>query len=478
MTGRAKHPRRASTRVSYAVARGSEDEGGEEERETDEEVVPRKRDKGRADEVFDSDEDEEDEAESSEDDASDWEESRKRTKKSKSAGGKAGMGGGAGAAKKRGRKGKDVGRLEVMKSLPLELLVEIFSHLDPNDLLALSMVNKQYRSLLTSPGSVKIWENARKKIDLPDLGADEITEWQYAQLVFGRECQKCGAKNVKKLDVYLRKRCCKSCRVKDVVKLSSLGRCYPTLKSKLHPRAADCVRKTPYVEPWLSPRFYFNETAGLVSIDDLHIMTGILRRMEEQDEDEAIAEGRSSPPPEARVRKPGSSKRKKPVAGASSKTWRAIDDDEKEEKDWESARVVNYVQARAASFDKFRDITKKLAKAAKIATEYLDSKARYSLSPWWEKPQEYEWPKKSRRKQIADRVASLGYKSHEVDRLSGKVVTSSADLTDAEWKKIKSKVLKSLELRLQVCAIKRKGEKLGKLKPPVALDPPCIVMRR
>lgn len=83
-----------------------------------------------------------------------------------------------------------------------------------------------------------------------------------------------------------------------------------------------------------------------------------------------------------------------------------------------------------------------------------------------------------------------------VDRLSGKVVTSSADLTDAgeydpfipstalpdalraEWKKIKSKVLKSLELRLQVCAIKRKGEKLGKLKPPVALDPPCIVMRR
>lgn len=97
---------------------------------------------------------------------------------------------------------------------------------------------------------------------------------------------------------------------------------------------------------------------GLVSIDDLHIMTGILRRMEEQDEDEAIAEGRSSPPPEARVRKPGSSKRKKPVAGASSKTWRAIDDDEKEEKDWESARVVNYVQARAASFDKFRDVSR------------------------------------------------------------------------------------------------------------------------
>ncbi|BGP00454.1 hypothetical protein NBRC10513v2_006255 [Rhodotorula toruloides] len=465
MTGRAKQPCRASARASHAAARDSEDEGGEEMLKTDEEVAPKRRDKGkgRAIEVFDSSDEEEDDVETSEDDASDWEESRKKTKKSKLAGKKGGKGGGASVKGKGGRKGKDIGGLEVMKSLPLELLVEIFSHLDPNDLLALSMVNKQYRSLLTSPGSVKIWETSRRTIDLPDLGMDEITEWQYAQLVFGRECQRCGAKGVKKLDVYLRKRLCKRCRVQDVVKLSSLDRCYPTLKSKLHPRAADCVRKTPYAEPWVSKHFWFVEKAGLVSIDDLYTMSNILRRFEEQDEDEAIAEGRSSPPPEARVRKPGSSKRKKPVVGASSKTWRTIDDDEKDEKDWESARVVNYVRARAATFDKFRDVsrlpssfcdglelinfaqvTEKLAKAADTAAKYLDSKPRYSLSAWWEKPQEYEWPKESRRKQIADRVASLGYKRHEVDCLSGQVVTSSADLTDAV-EKIKAKVLKSLE---------------------------------
>ncbi|BGP34440.1 hypothetical protein JCM10296v2_006260 [Rhodotorula toruloides] len=185
MTGRAEHPRRASTRTSYAVARGSEDEGGEERLETDKEVVPKKRDKGkgRAVEVIETDE-EEDEVETDEDDASDWEESRKETKKSKSAGKKGGKGGGA-SAKKGGRKGKDVGRLEVMKMLPLELLVEIFSYLDPDGLLALSMVDKQYHSLLTSPGSKKVWEESRKRLDLPDNDVPRLTEQQYARLVLG-----------------------------------------------------------------------------------------------------------------------------------------------------------------------------------------------------------------------------------------------------------------------------------------------------
>uniref|UniRef100_A0A0K3CBK7 FGENESH: predicted gene_3.232 protein n=1 Tax=Rhodotorula toruloides TaxID=5286 RepID=A0A0K3CBK7_RHOTO len=455
-------PCRASARASHAAARDSEDEGGEEMLKTDEEVAPKRRDKGkgRAIEVFDSSDEEEDDVETSEDDASDWEESRKKTKKSKLAGKKGGKGGGASVKGKGGRKGKDIGGLEVMKSLPLELLVEIFSHLDPNDLLALSMVNKQYRSLLTSPGSVKIWETSRRTIDLPDLGMDEITEWQYAQLVFGRECQRCGAKGVKKLDVYLRKRLCKRCRVQEFADLVMfVGECTDatrvaalsssrrsTVATRRLSRSFTRVRQTASarlptpnpgsqstsgsskkrVRPSFALRSWvpLNLATGLVSIDDLYTMSNILRRFEEQDEDEAIAEGRSSPPPEARVRKPGSSKRKKPVVGASSKTWRTIDDDEKDEKDWESARVVNYVRARAATFDKFRDVTEKLAKAADTAAKYLDSKPRYSLSAWWEKPQEYEWPKESRRKQIADRVASLGYKRHEVEKIKAKVLKS------------------------------------------------------
>ncbi|BGP72868.1 hypothetical protein NBRC10513v2_006269 [Rhodotorula toruloides] len=214
MTGRAKHPRRASTKAPHAAARDSEDEGGEEERENDEEVVPKKRDKGkgRAIEVFDSDEEDEDEVGTSEDDASDWEESRKKTKKNKSGGGKDGKGGGASAKGKGGRKGKDVGRLEVTKTLPLELLVEIFSHLDPNDLLALSMVNKQYRSLLGSPAYQSLWQESRKRLDLPDVTSGGLTEFQYAHLMFGKRCQSCKSPHAKRADFGIRLRLCKACR--------------------------------------------------------------------------------------------------------------------------------------------------------------------------------------------------------------------------------------------------------------------------
>ncbi|BGP34452.1 hypothetical protein JCM10296v2_006272 [Rhodotorula toruloides] len=185
MTGRVRHPRRASTKASHVVARGSEAGGEEEERRTDEEVAPKKRDKGkgRAIEVFDSNDEEEERL------GRVAEESRKTTKKTKVAGKKGGKGGGGSAKGKGGRKGKDFGRLEVMKTLPFELLVEIFSHLDPNDLLAVSMVNKQYRSLLTSPGSKKVWEKSRKRLRMDDANDSDLTEWQYAQPVYGRVCQ-------------------------------------------------------------------------------------------------------------------------------------------------------------------------------------------------------------------------------------------------------------------------------------------------
>ncbi|GEM12455.1 F-box domain contaning protein [Rhodotorula toruloides] len=99
-----------------------------------------------------------------------------------------------------GRKEKNVGRLEVMKTLPLELLVEIVSHLDPNDLLALSTVNKQYRSLLTAAGSHKVWENSRKRLGMDDASGGDLKDWQYAQLVYGRTCQDCGARKLQHAD--------------------------------------------------------------------------------------------------------------------------------------------------------------------------------------------------------------------------------------------------------------------------------------
>ncbi|GEM12467.1 F-box domain contaning protein [Rhodotorula toruloides] len=356
-----------------------------------------------------------------------------------------------------GRKEKNVGRLEVMKTLPLELL--IFSHLDPNDLLALSTVNKQYRSLASSH---KVWENSRKKIDLPDLGTDTITEWQYAQLVFETNCQRCGAKDAQRLDPYLRKRLCKSCRIKDVVRLSSLDRMYPKLKTKLHPRAVDAARQTPYAETVGKPRrwrnwtFTFNRDGGYVSIDDLFMLSRMICDLEAQDEDEAILQGRSSPPPEARVPKTSLSAAKRKTY--TSKHWRAGDESDSDDepvKDWDSARVVKFINDREASLDEFGEVTERLFNAAVKAAEHVGKirnqrwmqeyetrqQARQAHPPPGPRPQ----ANPVRQRQIRDKVVHLGYSLYDVYGLTGKIVTSLSELTDGEWEKIKPKVIAALD---------------------------------
>ena len=51
------------------------------------------------------------------------------------------------------------------------------------------MVNKQYRALLLAKSSARLWKAARDRFDLPDSTVGGFTEWQYAQLAFGKECQ-------------------------------------------------------------------------------------------------------------------------------------------------------------------------------------------------------------------------------------------------------------------------------------------------
>ncbi|GAA5856112.1 hypothetical protein JCM9279_002372 [Rhodotorula babjevae] len=82
-------------------------------------------------------------------------------------------------------------KLEAIKELPLEMVTEIFSHLYPDDLLALSMVNKQYRALLTAESSTRLWKAARDKLELPNVVPDYFSEIQYASLILGRNCQLC-----------------------------------------------------------------------------------------------------------------------------------------------------------------------------------------------------------------------------------------------------------------------------------------------
>ncbi|KAG6894358.1 hypothetical protein C0992_006459 [Termitomyces sp. T32_za158] len=69
----------------------------------------------------------------------------------------------------RGRRGK----LEQITRLPLDILFEIFSLLDPIDILNLSRTSKPLRAILMRRSSIYVWRNARARFDgLPECPSD------------------------------------------------------------------------------------------------------------------------------------------------------------------------------------------------------------------------------------------------------------------------------------------------------------------
>ncbi|THU83565.1 hypothetical protein K435DRAFT_585255, partial [Dendrothele bispora CBS 962.96] len=65
---------------------------------------------------------------------------------------------------------------------------QVFSYLEPLDILRLSRTSRNIRNLFTSRSSEHIWRSVRHNIDgLPPLPPD-LNEVQYAALVFDSHC--------------------------------------------------------------------------------------------------------------------------------------------------------------------------------------------------------------------------------------------------------------------------------------------------
>ncbi|GAA5852742.1 hypothetical protein JCM9279_003953 [Rhodotorula babjevae] len=328
---------------------------------------------------------------------------------------------------KQSKQKKGTGKLEILKTLPIEMLTEIFSHLYSNDLLALSMVNKQYRALLTAKSSTYIWKAARDKLELPDVVTEHFSEIHYATLIFGRECQVCMAGKYVSLEPRLRLRICKSCRNQQLVKLSALKRTHPDVLAKLHPRAQDAVL----------------DSRGYVLLNDLHRATVILRDLEDQDEDDYIAEGNvalvhePSPPP------PSSSRRRssRPHSSKSS-TPRYQDEDDSEDNSTSpfTRRVNEYVDARSGLSKEVSKHAHSIVKAYQLVKKhrqqlgYESYRARYEAS---------------RADKLRKKVMSLGlgytWRSFGASWSRNKLVKSTDPLTNDEWERIKPELLALLD---------------------------------
>ncbi|KAF8326851.1 uncharacterized protein EI90DRAFT_3156440, partial [Cantharellus anzutake] len=101
-----------------------------------------------------------------------------------------------------------------MEEMPLEIVLEICSHLGPRDLLCLVRSARVFARYLLRPGVVAgVWKAAREECapEMPPIHSD-LTEQKYALLGFGSNCQNCGTCTSSATNWYLRKRWCRKCR--------------------------------------------------------------------------------------------------------------------------------------------------------------------------------------------------------------------------------------------------------------------------
>ncbi|KAI0780640.1 hypothetical protein BD413DRAFT_600202 [Trametes elegans] len=101
--------------------------------------------------------------------------------------------------------------LSKLVDMPLDILFEIFGHLNPYDLLQLSRTTKALREILMHRSAITIWRNARLNVDeLPDCPPD-LAEPAYANLLFDNHCHYCVKARVMTVLWQCRTRACKSC---------------------------------------------------------------------------------------------------------------------------------------------------------------------------------------------------------------------------------------------------------------------------
>ncbi|KAI1789113.1 hypothetical protein LXA43DRAFT_1022571, partial [Ganoderma leucocontextum] len=98
-----------------------------------------------------------------------------------------------------------------LPNLPLDVLLEISSHMHPLDLLNCCRTSKAFRSALLSRGSRSLWITILRSIpDFPPCPED-MSEPAYVALVFDDHCFSCAAAKAYYVDYVLRIRLCDEC---------------------------------------------------------------------------------------------------------------------------------------------------------------------------------------------------------------------------------------------------------------------------
>ncbi|CAE7148460.1 unnamed protein product, partial [Rhizoctonia solani] len=104
-----------------------------------------------------------------------------------------------------------------LMNLPVEVLIEVARYVHPLDLIMLARVNKFFRELLMDKRSALIWRSSRG--NMPELPPcpDEVSEPQYAAMIFAKRCSTCGGYAPREMNPILMIRLCSYCWVEELV---------------------------------------------------------------------------------------------------------------------------------------------------------------------------------------------------------------------------------------------------------------------
>ncbi|GAA5985241.1 hypothetical protein JCM10908_002581 [Rhodotorula pacifica] len=299
---------------------------------------------------------------------------------------------------------RKVTRIDFTALLPVEVLLEICSHLRIRSLWHLAFVNKRFHAALTSDSGAAMWRykletpppqhgstfkrrpfavcdsdeddydeagpngqqdgaadreerrKAREERRLPTDGGKPINPLKLAALCFLDKCQYCGVKNAP-AEYDLLARICQSCFDREAVSLSSLASCDDDEDGdldRLHPMTAEIVRTTELCPSGLKPK---QRKPPYALTSDLKATSEHLEELQMQDDAEkALTKG---------GRRGGRASRSGPTAASQGTTSK--DDEQPDAYSHLTPRVREFVRQRVARQAERREIGLWLSKYAAYA---------------------------------------------------------------------------------------------------------------
>ncbi|KAF8607777.1 hypothetical protein BDV93DRAFT_603554 [Ceratobasidium sp. AG-I] len=101
--------------------------------------------------------------------------------------------------------------------VPMDIFVEIMSHLEPIDLISIARTTRRFRTLLMQRSAKHIWHAAERNIPGLPHCPEHLSEPAYAALVFVKHCSMCGLTMTKRMDEVLAVRLCSTCRDRNII---------------------------------------------------------------------------------------------------------------------------------------------------------------------------------------------------------------------------------------------------------------------